>query len=81
MWWWLLGAVAAAAVISVVVAGIIDKNKIKQVLRNKGVSNAIIKEIDACSNRVKLDSLNGEIEIQGDDVDIWDLDEGITIYS
>ncbi len=70
---WILGgllAAAAVAVIVVTISGSINKKRIEEVMRNNGIKDALIEEIDRCDNVVKLSDLDSdkEIEIHGDDV-------------
>ncbi len=79
---WILFGLAAAAVGVVVISGIVSKNRIKEKMRENGIKDAIIMEINKCSNTVKLESLYGEetLEIRGDDLDD-ELEEDDVIYA
>lgn len=79
---WILLGLAAAAVGVVVISGIVSKNRIKEKMRENGIKDAIITEINKCSNTVKLESLYGDetLEIRGDDLDD-ELEEDDVIYA
>lgn len=79
---WILLGLAAAAVGVVVISGIVSKNRIKEKMRENGIKDAIITEINNCTNTVKLESLYGDetLEIRGDDLDD-ELEEEDVIYA
>ena len=79
---WILFGLAAAAVGVVVISEIVSKKRIKEKMRENGIKDAIIMEINKCSNTVKLESLYGEetLEIRGDDLDD-ELEEDDVIYA
>lgn len=68
---WILFGLAVAAVGVIVISGIVSRNSIKEQMENKGMKSAIIKEINKCTNTVKLESLydHETLEIRGDDLD------------
>ena len=74
--WILLGLVTAAAGV-IVISGIVDKSRIKEKMRERNMRIAIIKEVDSCTNTVKLEDLDSEetLEIRGDD-----LDDDLSLY-
>ncbi|MCM1251674.1 MAG: hypothetical protein NC321_02550 [Clostridium sp.] len=78
---WILLGIATAAVGVVIISGIVTKNRIKEKLRERGIKEAMITEINKCTNTVKLEELGSEkiIEIRGDDLDS-ELDEYDTIF-
>lgn len=79
----LLGAAAVAAVgaIVIVIQGIITRDKIKSELENRNTKDAIIEEINNCTNVVTLKELESgnRIEIQGDGISS-DIKIGDVIY-
>ena len=79
---WILFGLATAAVGVVVISGIVSKSRIREKMREKGMQKALIKEINNCTNTVKLEDLynNETLEIRGDDLDS-DLDEYDTIVA
>ncbi|MBP1565949.1 MAG: hypothetical protein J6A58_09380 [Oscillospiraceae bacterium] len=83
--WLLRGLVVAAtatavvATISIIVSGMVTKEKIKQALSEKGVEDAIVKKVDECNNCVTLESLETVYEVKGSDIDC-DIDVGDRIY-
>lgn len=76
----ILGAAAVGAII-VYVTGTINRNKIKEKMREQGVKNAIIDSINNCDNVVSLCDIENDTqyEIHGDDID-YNIDEGDVIY-
>lgn len=76
----ILGAAAVGAII-VYVTGTINRNKIKEKMREQGVKNAIIDSINNCDNVVSLRDIENDTqyEIHGDDID-YNIDEGDVIY-
>ena len=71
----------AAKHIVIVIIGIINKKRVKDALKSKGIEDAIIKEINNCTNTVSLNELNSgqKIEVRGDAIDNA-LEEGDVIY-
>ncbi len=82
MFWWLLGAIAACALITVVVSGIIDKEKAKKKMAENQMKNAIVEAVNKNTNEVKLKDLGSgqEMVIQGDGVSS-ELRVGLKLYS
>ena len=66
----IIGAVAVGAT-ALVVKGIITYRKIREKMRSRGISTAIVTAVDQCSNTVTLEDLmsNKRLEIQGDGID------------
>ena len=79
---WILLGLATAAVGVVVISGIVNKSRIREKMREKGMEEALITEINNCTNTVKLEDLYTDetLEIRGDDLDS-DLDEYDTIVA
>lgn len=73
--------VAAVAVIVIYVAGTITRSKLKAKLRENGIEDAMIREIDRCNNVVSVKDWDSDrtLEIHGDAVS-HALDEGDRIY-
>ena len=82
MFGWILLGLAATAVGVIVISGIVNKSRIKEKMRERGLEEAIITEIDSCTNKVKLEDLYSDktLEIQGDDLDC-SLEEYDTIVA
>lgn len=68
---WILLGLAAVAVGVIIIDGIVTKNRIKEKMRERGIKDAIIIEVDNCENKIKLKDLHSsdELEIQGDELD------------
>lgn len=79
---WILLGLASVAVGVIVISGVVDKGKLRMQMRAHGMQEAVITQIDACRNVVKLEDLNSDntIEIQGDDLS-YDLEEYDTIIA
>ena len=79
---WILLGLATAAVGVVVISGIVSKNRIKEKMRERGMQQALITEINNCTNTVKLEDLYSDetLEIRGDDLD-YELEEYDTIIA
>lgn len=79
---WILLGLAAAAVGVIVISGIVSKSRIKEKMRENGIKDAIITEINNCTNTVKIEDLYGDktLEIRGDDLDD-ELEEDDVIYA
>lgn len=79
---WILLGLAATAVGVIVISGMVTKSRIKEKMREKGMEEAIITEINNCTNTVKLEDLYSDniLEIQGDDLD-YELEECETIIA
>lgn len=79
---WILLGLATAAVGVVVISGIVNKSRIKEKMRERGIQEALITEINNCTNTVKLEDMysNETLEIRGDDLD-YDLEEYDTIFA
>lgn len=77
---WILLGLATAAVGVIVISGMVTKNRIKEKMRERGMKEAIITEINNCTNTVKLEDLESDdtLEIRGDELD-YELDEYDTI--
>lgn len=78
--WLLLGALLVGT--TIVISGIITKRKLKDKMREKGVENALIQEINTCTNTMSLYDLDTETEyeVQGDGI-ADELQEGDCIYA
>lgn len=74
--------VGAVAAIIVYISGTITRSIAREKAQENGIKEAIITEVDNCSNVVKIRDLDSdqEVEIHGDCVD-WDLNEGDKIYA
>lgn len=79
---WILLGLATAAVGVIVISGMITKSRLKEKMREKGMKEALITEINNCTNTVKLEDLYSDdtLEIRGDEVD-YELDEYDTIMA
>jgi ABC-type bacteriocin/lantibiotic exporter with double-glycine peptidase domain len=77
---WILLGLATAAVGVIVISGMVTKSRIKEKMREKGLHETIITEINYCTNTVKLEDLYSDdtLEIQGDELD-YELEEYDTI--
>lgn len=77
---WILLGLATAAVGVIVISGMVTKSRIREKMREKGMKEAIITEINNCTNTVKLEDLYSDdiLEIRGDELD-YELDEYDTI--
>ncbi len=77
---WILLGLAATAVGVIVISGMVTKSRIKEKMREKGMEEAIITEINNCTNTVKLEDLYSDntLEIQGDELD-YELEKYDTI--
>ncbi len=77
--WILLGLVTAAVGV-IVISGMVTESRIKEKMRENGMKEAIITEINNCTNTVKLEDLYSDdtLEIRGDELD-YELDEYDTI--
>lgn len=77
---WILLGLATAAVGVVVISGIVSKSRIREKMRDRGMKEALITEINNCTNTVKLEDLYSEktLEIRGDDLD-YELEEYDTV--
>lgn len=67
---WLLFGLATAALGVIIINGIITENKIQEQLQSKGIEAALLKEINSCTNTVKVYDLvkDESIEIRGDGI-------------
>ena len=79
---WILLGLATAAVGVVVISGIVSKNRIKEKMKDRGMHDALITEINRCTNTVKLEDLYSDktLEIRGDGLD-YELEEYDTIVA
>ena len=79
---WILLGLATAEVGVIVISGMITKSRLKEKMREKGMKEALITEINNCTNTVKLEDLYSDdtLEIRGDEVD-YELDEYDTIMA
>lgn len=79
----LIAAAGAAIVAGIVIyiAGKITEEKLREKLKDKGIECAIIKEIDHCSNVIKLTDFDTDepIEVHGDDID-YEIEEDDLIF-
>ena len=68
---WILLGLATAAVGVIVISGMVTKKRIQEKMREKGMREALITEINNCTNTVKLEALDSEdtMEIRGDELD------------
>ena len=77
---WILLGLATAAVGVIVISGMVTKKRIQEKMREKGMREALITEINNCTNTVKREALDSEdtMEIRGDELD-YELSEYDTI--
>lgn len=78
----IIAAIAATAIV-IYVTGILNRQKVEDVMRSKNVENALIKNIDRCTNVMTLEDLDSgnTYEIKGADEISYDVDEGDRIYA
>lgn len=76
-----VAAVATVATIVIYVSGTITRPKVTEKLRDNGIKNAMIEEINYCDNVVSIKDMDSDktLEIHGDDVD-YGLIEGHRIF-
>lgn len=79
---WILFGLAVTAAGVIIISGIVNKQRIKEKMRERGLEEAMITEINNCTNTVKLEDLYSDetIEIRGDDLD-YSLEEYDTIVA
>ena len=84
MWWLLLAGLVGAAVITLVVCGWITRQKIREVLAERGIKRALVNAANSCTNVVTLTDLENRntIEIKGDGIsyDVRENDIITTTY-
>ena len=80
--WGLLAAAVVGGVAAYVVKGIIDKRKIQEAMRDKGVQEAIVDTVYRSAKKVKLKDVRrgSTFEITGDGISN-EISEGMRIYA
>lgn len=76
-----IGAAVTGAAIAII-DGILDRQRLKELMREKNVDQGVITMIDRCSNQVTLKDLERDVEqtYQADEIG-YDISEYDTIYA
>lgn len=67
---WIIAGLLLAGAITIVISGIITREKAQQKLEERGVKNAIVEKINECSNTLSIKDLDDDktYELKGDDI-------------
>ena len=61
---WILFGLAVTAAGVIIISGIVNKQRIKEKMRERGLEEAMITEINNCTNTVKLEDLYSDETIE-----------------